>query len=76
VGNGDRTEGVELGGLIGTHLHGPVLAQNPALADALLTRAMQRRYQAPYAAGSAEARHVDELIAAIRRRATGSRGSA
>jgi CobQ-like glutamine amidotransferase family enzyme len=53
-----------------------VLAQNPALADALLTRAMQRRYQAPYAAGSAEARHVDELIAAIRRRTTGSRGSA
>lgn len=74
VGNGDRTEGVELGALVGTHLHGPVLAQNPALADSLLERAMRRRHGATYAARSAEARGVDQLIAESRRRAIGVRG--
>ncbi|EFC83659.1 type 1 glutamine amidotransferase [Parafrankia sp. EUN1f] len=41
VGVGDgtpaRTDGVVDGKVIGTYLHGPVLAQNPALADLLLT---------------------------------------
>lgn len=39
VGNGagDGTEGVLQGRIIGTYLHGPVLARNPALADRLLT---------------------------------------
>jgi CobQ-like glutamine amidotransferase family enzyme len=38
VGNGDRhrTEGVVAGRIVGTYLHGPVLARNPALADLLL----------------------------------------
>jgi hypothetical protein len=41
VGNGDGTEGVTTadeadGRVVGTYLHGPVLARNPALADALL----------------------------------------
>jgi CobQ-like glutamine amidotransferase family enzyme len=38
VGNGDgsRTEGAVAGRVIGTYLHGPVLARNPALADLLL----------------------------------------
>jgi CobQ-like glutamine amidotransferase family enzyme len=36
VGNGDGTEGAICGRLIGTYLHGPVLARNPALADLLL----------------------------------------
>jgi CobQ-like glutamine amidotransferase family enzyme len=44
VGNGDRwtrhrTEGVSTGRIIGTYLHGPVLARNPALADHILARA-------------------------------------
>jgi hypothetical protein len=44
VGNGDRrtrhrTEGVSTDRIIGTYLHGPVLARNPALADHILTRA-------------------------------------
>lgn len=38
VGNGDGTDGARLGRLIGTYLHGPVLARNPALADWLLER--------------------------------------
>jgi CobQ-like glutamine amidotransferase family enzyme len=38
VGNGDGsgTEGAISGHVIGTYLHGPVLARNPALADMLL----------------------------------------
>ncbi len=36
IGNGDGTEGAIAGRVIGTYLHGPVLARNPALADRLL----------------------------------------
>jgi len=47
VGNGDHrighgTEGVLCQRIIGTYLHGPVLARNPALADYLLSRATGR----------------------------------
>jgi lipid II isoglutaminyl synthase (glutamine-hydrolysing) len=35
-GGGDHSEGAWSGRLIGTYLHGPVLARNPALADVLL----------------------------------------
>lgn len=36
-GGGDATEGIISGRIVGTYLHGPVLARNPALADLLLT---------------------------------------
>lgn len=36
TGNGDGTEGVVQGRVIGTYLHGPALARNPQLADHLL----------------------------------------
>jgi len=36
-GNGDGSEGVVSGRVVGTYLHGPALARNPALADALLS---------------------------------------
>lgn len=36
VGNGDGSEGVASGRIVGTYLHGPVLARNPRLADLLL----------------------------------------
>lgn len=39
VGNGvGGVDGVVRGGIVGTYLHGPVLARNPALADWLLGR--------------------------------------
>ena len=43
VGNGDgrRTEGAVAGRVLGTYLHGPVLARNPALADLLLAWALR-----------------------------------
>lgn len=42
TGNGDRagTEGATSGQVVGTYLHGPVLALNPALADVLLSWAV------------------------------------
>jgi lipid II isoglutaminyl synthase (glutamine-hydrolysing) len=43
----DRTEGVRHGNLIATYLHGPVLARNPALADALAKVVLERRGEAP-----------------------------
>jgi len=36
TGNGDGTEGVHAGRVIGTYLHGPALVRNPGLADLLL----------------------------------------
>jgi lipid II isoglutaminyl synthase (glutamine-hydrolysing) len=51
VGNGNRrighgTEGVAGERIIGTYLHGPVLARNPALADHILSRATGQRLPA------------------------------
>jgi CobQ-like glutamine amidotransferase family enzyme len=37
TGNGDGTEGAVTDRVVGTYLHGPALARNPALADLLLT---------------------------------------
>lgn len=42
AGNGAGSEGLVHGSLYGTHLHGPVLAKNPELADRLLRTAAQR----------------------------------
>jgi len=42
VGNGDGTEGAWQGRLVATYLHGPGLARNPALADAVLALATGR----------------------------------
>src|SRR6266536_2754083 len=42
--NGDAgTEGIRKGNLVATYPHGPVLARNPALADALATAVLERR---------------------------------
>jgi hypothetical protein len=39
IGDGRGSDGVRIGSLLGTRLHGPVLAKNPALADAVLAAA-------------------------------------
>ncbi|MCU1669548.1 MAG: CobB/CobQ domain protein glutamine amidotransferase [Blastococcus sp.] len=39
TGNGDGADGVLTANVVGTYLHGPVLARNPTLADFLLRRA-------------------------------------
>jgi CobQ-like glutamine amidotransferase family enzyme len=49
IGNGDGsgTEGAVAGHVLGTYLHGPVLARNPALADLLLCWALHTDGLAP-----------------------------
>jgi lipid II isoglutaminyl synthase (glutamine-hydrolysing) len=42
--NGDGREGVQLGNAVGTHLRGPCLPRNPALADFLISAALRRRH--------------------------------
>jgi hypothetical protein len=42
--NGDGSEGVRLGGAVGTNLRGPCLPANPGLADFLIKAALRRRY--------------------------------
>lgn len=70
-GAGDGTEGAWSGRVVGTYLHGPVLARNPALADLLLG----------WATGEEPAAIDDEEEAALRaerlaagRRRTGRAG--
>ncbi len=46
-GGGDRSEGAVAGKVVGTYLHGPVLARNPELADFLLAAALGRESPLP-----------------------------
>lgn len=68
VGNGDGTDGARVGRLVGTYLHGPVLARNPALADLLLALALDVAQLAPIPGDPSYDLH-DERLAAARRRA-------
>jgi hypothetical protein len=56
-GDGEGTEGAVAGNVVGTYLHGPVLARNPALADALLSLATK---QVPDALDDSEERALRE----------------
>lgn len=62
VGEGNGREGVRTASILGTRLHGPVMALNPALADQLLTEALGERYSAETEA----ARQVDGYAASAR----------
>ena len=82
VGNGDGsgTEGAVEGRVIGTYLHGPVLARNPLLADLLLRWALMGhegvadRVQAmPFDDRAAEALREERLGATIGHRSGGGR---
>ncbi|TFD93819.1 cobyric acid synthase [Cryobacterium lactosi] len=64
IGNGDGTEGVVDGSFTGTHLHGPVLARNPELADRLLRAACHARGLT--LAPSAQTESVDGIAKAAR----------
>ena len=67
VSDGRGVDGVRHGSIIGTRLHGPVLAKNPALADAILTAALGRpvvpQGSAAAAADAAAARIRAALLA-------------
>ena len=49
IGNntGDSTEGILYKNLIGSYVHGPILAKSPELADYLIARALERKGAAP-----------------------------
>ena len=67
VGNGDGSEGAVQGRVVGTYLHGPMLARNPALADVLLSWALDDAALAPLDDGAAESLR-EERLGAVRRR--------
>jgi hypothetical protein len=66
IGNGDgsATEGATDGRVVGTYLHGPVLARNPSLADLLLTWALHVDDLAPLDDRAHEALRQERLAAA------------
>ncbi len=64
VGNGDATDGVVQGSILGTYLHGPVLARNPALADRLLARALGVTDLEPIDDVPARRLHDERIVAA------------
>ncbi|MFC0678102.1 type 1 glutamine amidotransferase [Lysobacter korlensis] len=64
VGNSGGIEGCLADGALGTHLHGPLLARNPDLADDLLSRMLG----AAYDPGNPSARAADQLAATSRAR--------
>jgi len=63
TGNGRGTEGVRWESVYGTHLHGPVLARNPAFADAILASAGIEQ------TASSTATRVDAIAARLAQRA-------
>jgi lipid II isoglutaminyl synthase (glutamine-hydrolysing) len=68
VGNGDGSEGAVSGRVIGTYLHGPVLARNPALADVLLGWALGEDRLAALDDRAADDLRAERLATAGRRR--------
>ncbi len=66
-GGGDHSEGAVNGRIVGTYLHGPVLARNPALADTLLQWALGDVVLTPIDDVTSE-RLRDERFGAVRRR--------
>jgi CobQ-like glutamine amidotransferase family enzyme len=67
---GDPSEGVLAGNVLGTRLHGPLLALNPELADLVLARAVDRHESWPTIASPAIERARRERIAEARSEAS------
>ncbi|GAB3135931.1 type 1 glutamine amidotransferase [Amycolatopsis sp. NPDC004378] len=67
TGNGDGTEGALTDRVVGTYLHGPALARNPALADLLLTWTTGHPLP-PLAVPEVDRLRVERLTATRRRR--------
>jgi CobQ-like glutamine amidotransferase family enzyme len=67
-GGGDGTEGARQVKVLGTYLHGPVLARNPALADLLLGLALDLDELEPLADGRETALRSERLASTGDRR--------
>lgn len=57
----DRWDGVIMGASIATNIHGPLLPMNPAIADALIVRAMRRKHPSWNVPNEAGLSEVDEF---------------
>ncbi len=68
VGNGDGGEGAVSGRVVGTYLHGPVLARNPVLADMLLSWALDDAALEPLDDSASESLRQERLAAVRPRR--------
>ena len=73
IGNGDGREGAVSGRVVGTYLHGPVLARNPALADLLLSWALGGEALEPLDDADADSLREERLGSARGRRRFGRR---
>ena len=73
VGNGDYTDGAWAGRVVGTYLHGPALARNPALADLLLMWATGEEELAPLDDYREQALRSERFEAALGRRTASGR---
>ncbi len=60
-GDGDGSEGAVQGRVVGTYLHGPVLARNPELADRLLSWALGDVALGPLDDGASESLREERL---------------
>ena len=65
-GNGDGTEGLVCGRVVGTYLHGPVLARNPRLADLLLSWVVGEGVLTPLDDAEVDALRAERISAARR----------
>jgi lipid II isoglutaminyl synthase (glutamine-hydrolysing) len=74
IGNGNGTDGVWSGRIVGTYLHGPVLARNPALADVLLGWASGRSDLPALDDWREQALRAERFMAAGNRRGVRRRG--
>lgn len=63
----DRTEGCVTGNVIGTYLHGPVLAKSPVFADELIRRALHRRGETAELAPLEDSLALSAAAVAVRR---------
>ena len=75
TGNGDGTDGVLTDTLIGTYLHGPVLARNPELADLILRRVTGQPTLPPLRVAHQDAARAYHLTLAGHHSAAGDRGA-
>jgi len=73
VGNGDGGEGAVSGRVVGTYLHGPVLARNPGLADLLLSWVLGGVSLEPLDDADADSLREERLGSARRKRRFGRR---
>lgn len=65
-GGGDRSEGAWAGRVVGSYLHGPLLARNPALADLLLEWATGEGPLSPLDDEEERALRAERMAAALR----------